>query len=134
MQHNRKSFPSLFLIILLSFSARAEDAPAFTAEQVAGGEQVYKELCQICHGSTLANGQFGTPLRGAFFRNNWKGKSLGELLKFTYESMPPENVMGLPLEQYAEVLAFILEANDLAPGEMAMPGDYEALMGVMLPW
>lgn len=134
MKHRYIRLPALLLTILSSSFVRAEDSPAFTAEQVAGGEEVYKELCQICHGSTLANGQFGTPLRGAFFRNNWKGRSLGELLKFTYESMPPENVMGLPLEQYAQVLAFILEANDVAPGEVAMPGDYGALMTVMLPW
>jgi cytochrome c5 len=107
---------------------------SFSAEQVEAGNAIYKETCQLCHGTTLGNGQFGTPLRGNYFRKKWGGKSLGELLQFTLESMPPDNKGGLAPEQYAAAVAFILSRNDLAPGAAPMPADPAALQAVPLPW
>lgn len=130
--------PRRFLLLLactalLPAAALGEGIP-FTAGQVERGSGIYKEHCQICHGSTLANGQFGTPLKGAFFRNKWKGKSVGELVKHTYELMPPATPMMFAPEQYAEAIAFILQANGLEPGEEQMSGDFKVLDTIPLPW
>lgn len=107
---------------------------SFTAEQAEAGNALYKESCQLCHGTSLSNGQFGTPLRGSYFRKKWGGKSVGELLQFTLESMPPDNKGGLPAEQYAAAVAYILSRNDIAPGSNALPADAAALQAVPLPW
>ncbi len=107
---------------------------SFSAEQVEAGTAVYKETCQLCHGTSLSNGQFGTPLRGNYFRKKWGGKTLGELLQFTLESMPPDNKGGLPAEQYAAALAYILSRNEVAAGSTAMPADPLVLQAVPLPW
>lgn len=120
--------------IIFAPSTQAQEAIAFTAEQVANGESIYKETCQICHGNRLSNGQFGTPLRGSFFRNNWKGKTLGELVQNTYEKMPPDNVMSMSMQQYAEVVSFILSRNDIEPGDTPIEGHLESLNIVPLPW
>jgi len=131
-------------LVLLAAAAIAISLPAvqshaqpditFTAAQVDGGRAKYKEVCQICHGSSLANGQFGTPLRGSFFRNNWKGKTLGELQQFMYEKMPPDNVMSLTPEQHTNLLAFILSRNDMMPGETALSSDIKSNNAIALPW
>ena len=113
--------------------ANAQALP-FTADQAEAGSAVYKETCQLCHGTTLSNGQFGTPLRGNYFRKKWGGKSLGELLQFTLESMPPDNKGGLAPEQYAAAVAYILSRNDVAPGTAAMPVDPGRLQDLPLPW
>ncbi len=107
---------------------------SFSAEQVEAGTAVYRETCQLCHGTSLSNGQFGTPLRGNYFRKKWGGKTLGELLQFTLESMPPDNKGGLPAEQYAAALAYILSRNEVAAGDTAMPADPLVLQIVPLPW
>jgi cytochrome c5 len=107
---------------------------SFSADQVEAGTAVYKETCQLCHGTSLSNGQFGTPLRGNYFRKKWGGKTLGELLQFTLESMPPDNKGGLPAEQYAAALAYILSRNEVATGATAMPTDPLVLQTVPLPW
>jgi len=107
---------------------------SFSAEQVEAGSVVYKESCQLCHGTTLGNGQFGTPLRGNYFRKKWGGKSVGELLQFTQESMPPDNKGGLPAAQYAAAVAYILSRNDVQPGDSAMPSAAAQLQTVPLPW
>lgn len=124
----------LATLTLLAWPACAQDGMSFTQEQADAGRAAYRESCQICHGSTLANGQFGTPLRGSFFREKWKGKSLGELQQFMYEKMPPDKVMSLTPEQSANLLAFILARNDLKPGTEPLSGDYRSQMALMLPW
>ena len=126
---------SLFtLFCALSSNTYAQKAIHFTSEQVANGEVIYKEACQICHGNRLSNGQFGSPLRGNFFKNNWKGKSLGELVQNTYEKMPPDNVMSMSIEQSTEVVSFILSRNDIEPGEIPLQTDFESLNLIALPW
>ena len=100
----------------------------FSEEQATNGKTLYRELCQLCHGSSLANGQFGTPLRGSFFRDKWKGKSVGELLQFVYEKMPPDKVMSLDQDQLANLVAYILSRNDLLPGSTALSGDRKGPM------
>ncbi len=128
-------FRSLLAACLLCpITAFAQEALSFTQEQADAGRSAYRDTCQICHGSTLANGQFGTPLKGSFFREKWKGKSVGEMLQFMYEKMPPDKVMTLTPEQRGELLAYILSRNDLMPGTAPLSGDYESQMEVLLPW
>lgn len=121
------------LLLLAALPVQSQEL-SFSAAQVEAGTAVYKESCQLCHGTSLSNGQFGTPLRGNYFRKKWGGKSLGELLQFTLESMPPDNKGGLPAEQYVAALAYILSRNEVAAGAMPMPADPTALQQVPLPW
>ena len=114
--------------------ANAQEEIQFTEEQVGNGETIYRETCQICHGNRLSNGQFGTPLRGSFFRRNWTGKSLGELVQHTWEKMPPDNVESLTWDQVTDVLSFILSRNDLMAGDTPMTTDMETLNAIALPW
>jgi mono/diheme cytochrome c family protein len=127
-------FPVATFAVLVSAEVNAQTSINFTAAQLESGKAKYKEVCQICHGSSLANGQFGTPLRGSFFRDKWKGKSLGELQQFMYEKMPPDNVMSLTPDQHADLLAYILSRNDMMAGETALSSDIKSNNAVMLPW
>lgn len=124
---------SLLGAAALSSLARGQ-APAFTLEQAELGKAVYSAHCQLCHGNNLSNGQFGTPLRGSYFRKKWAGKSLGELLQFTLAEMPPETKGSLPREDYAAALAYILSRNDLEPGGTVLVSEPAALQDVLLPW
>lgn len=120
-------------VTLFPVYTSAQELP-FTAEQSANGKTVYQEHCQLCHGNNLSNGQFGTPLRGSYFRKNWAGKTAAELLRFTREEMPPEAKGSLPDADYAAALAYILSRNDLLPGLKALPDDPATLQSVLLPW
>ena len=126
--------PAALLLAAGLMSTSAAQELSFTQEQVDAGVEVYKATCQLCHGTSLSNGQFGTPLRGSYFRKKWGGKSVGELLQFTLESMPPDNKGGLPAEQYAAALAYILSRNDVGVGMTALPADPAQLNDTPLPW
>lgn len=129
-----KSVSFLFLLLSFVMQTNAQEEIQFTEEQVGNGQSIYRETCQICHGNRLSNGQFGTPLRGSFFRKNWTGKSLGELVQHTWEKMPPDNVESLTWDQVTEVLSFILSRNDLMAGDTPMTTDMDTLNTIALPW
>jgi mono/diheme cytochrome c family protein len=121
-------------LALCSSPLFAQDTLNFTQEQADAGRKFYRDTCQTCHGSTLANGQFGTPLKGSLFHDKWKGKSVGEMEQFMFEKMPPDKVKTLTAEQIAIALAYILSRNDVMPGTKPISGDYKSQMELPLPW
>jgi hypothetical protein len=54
-------------------------SPVFTAAQAEQGRRAYDSNCAVCHGNTLTNGTFGTPLAGLYFRNSWFGRTVRAL-------------------------------------------------------
>ncbi len=112
-----------------SAAARAKPTgppPAFTAEQVANGKKSYESNCAVCHGSTLSNGTFGTPLAGAYFEKKWLGKSVAAFYNKS-ATMPPAAPGSLPQDVYADILAYILEFNGAKPGTKALSAGDESL-------
>lgn len=103
----------------------------FTKQQVDAGQALYKEICQLCHGTTLANAQFATPLKGEAFQDKWKGKTVGELLTFVYEKMPPDKLKSLSTDQYNNAVAFILSKNGISATDTALDTKQSS---VLLPW
>ena len=100
--------------------------PVFTPAQVAAGKTAYEGYCAVCHGSTLVNGTFGTPLAGPYFNKQWRGRPVGELVEKSM-LMPPSAPKSLPPETYANVVAYILEFNGFKPGDAALPPTGESL-------
>jgi len=88
----------------------------------------------LCHGVKLSDAQFGAPLRGAYFQSRWHGRSAAELFLYAQASMPPENPMSLPSGDYADVTAYVLQANAVEPGKQELPADANVLLQMLLPW
>jgi len=120
---------------LLAFATPAlAGGPAFTEDQANRGADLYIENCVKCHGANLSDGQVGAPLRGALFRDKWAGKPLSELMDFMSMTMPPENPGYFYPDEYADMLAYILERNDFKPGDAPLPEEAEALKDMTLQW
>ncbi len=97
---------------------------SFTADQVARGSDIYVERCVQCHGDTLDNGEFGgAPLNGSYFRKHWGGGSVAALVAFMKAKMPPDRPGSLTDQSYAELTAFLLDANDYPKGDKELPAD-----------
>lgn len=105
-------------------SATAQTAgPTFTADQATQGAGLYKANCAQCHGENLNDGQFAPALKGATFAENWGGHKLEELYTRISTTMPPDQAGVMKPEEYAAVVAMILQANGAAPGAAPLPSD-----------
>jgi mono/diheme cytochrome c family protein len=113
--------------------APAATALSFTELQVAQGKTAYEHNCRDCHGSTLDNGEFGgAPLRGSYFRNRWGNGSVANLYAYTKQKMPPDRPGVLSDKIYAELVAYILQANGYEPGVRELPADSTAQQSMSL--
>ena len=101
--------------------------PQFSVAQVAAGKTAYHANCAVCHGSTLTNGTFGTPLAGEYFKTTWFGKTVRALHERAQKTMPPASPGSLPGETYRNVIAYILEVNGFQAGDTPLPSSAEGL-------
>ena len=114
-------------------SRPAGPPPPFSRAQVAAGKTAYDASCAVCHGSTLMNGTFGTPLAGEYFRRQWSGRPVAELFEKSQATMPPSAKSSLPATTYAAIVAYILEVNGGTPGNIELPAGVSHLTGWRIP-
>ena len=97
---------------------------SFTADQVTSGSDIYADRCVQCHGDKLDNGEFGgAPLNGSYFKKHWAGGSVAALVGFMKAKMPPDRPGSLTDQSYAELAAFLLDANEYPKGDKELPSD-----------
>ena len=101
----------------------------YTEEQAAVGAEVFLANCSGCHGAELEGG-FGPQL--APIGEHWHGSSLGALYAFVSSAMPFSAPGSLEPQQYADVLAFVLQQNGYPAGEEPLAPDEEALEAFVL--
>ncbi len=87
----------------------------FTRPQASRGEGRFQQVCAPCHRIREFSGNL--------FRRSWSGSAVGDLFDLIYTTMPDDNPASLPLEEYAEIVAFILRSNDYPGGEEDLPTD-----------
>jgi len=100
--------------------------PRFTGDQVSAGRTTYNSTCAVCHGSTLMNGTFASPLAGEYFRNKWFGQTVRSLYE-KVKTMPPTAPASLPDAAYARIVAYILDRNGFKAGDAPLPSEGKAL-------
>jgi mono/diheme cytochrome c family protein len=104
--------------------AAAAAPVTFTAEQVTRGSDIYSDRCVQCHGDTLDNGEFGgAPLNGSYFSKHWGGGSTAALVGFMKAKMPPDRPGSLTDQSYADLAAYLLDANGYPKGDKELPPD-----------
>lgn len=96
------------------------------AQRVAGQ---YRDVCSECHGERLNGGGMGggAPLRGPVFHNKWSGRPVSALYDYLRARMPQDRPGSLTDQEYADLVALILRANDYPPGFREVPPSSEAL-------
>jgi mono/diheme cytochrome c family protein len=92
---------------------------AYTAEQAAEGEAVFRNMCSSCHPTS----QF----TGAAFQRTWSERPVFALFDQIRLMMPMDNPGGLRDEEYAAVVAYILKLNAFPAGSHPLPAQDSAL-------
>ena len=90
-------------------------AATYSADQALAGKQVYDSTCAHCHPS----GQFD----GATFSNGWKNRRLYDLYSLISNTMPEDRPGSLTDSQYVNVVAYLLQRNQVPSGAAKLSAD-----------
>jgi mono/diheme cytochrome c family protein len=88
----------------------------FTVEEANAGKELYLPLCSSCH---LSVNPHSTPE----FRKKWAGRPLSELYAIMRATMPKNDPASLADEDYAVILAYMLQLNKMPPGKAYLSTD-----------
>lgn len=123
--HLIKLLPCVAILGVYSNTSLAQSPSpgAYTTEQAAAGRDLYARDCAACHMPTLAGAGNSPPLAGMGFLANWRGKPAAELYTRIKSSMPPAGNTALKDDDFASIVAFILQSNDVAAGTQRLTAD-----------
>ena len=102
----------------------------YTVEQAQRGKPLYEQSCAECHGPDLAGGEMSPALVGAEFVWNWNGLSVGDLFERLRVSMPQSVPNSVSRKDKADILAFLLEANEFPTGDTELANRTGMLSGI----
>jgi S-disulfanyl-L-cysteine oxidoreductase SoxD len=122
----------LLCAVLLAQTQRSTKDGVYTDAQAQRGQALYAEQCASCHGAKLDGRGPTPPLAGADFMTNWQGMSVGDLADKVQTSMPADKPASLTPEQTADIVAYMLRANQMPAGNAEMPGNVETLRAIRI--
>ncbi|HXP84307.1 MAG TPA: c-type cytochrome [Bryobacteraceae bacterium] len=93
----------------------------YSAAQAQRGKATFDKECATCHAATL-EGFSGPPLKGRIFMDRWREFNLDVLFENLRTTMPKDFPGTLTEAAYLDVLAYILEANEIpaSPRELTV--------------
>lgn len=115
---------------LVAAASRTTWDGVFTEEQALDGDVVYQERCSTCHGPNLEGGEDAPPLVGTQFSGVWEGRTLADLLSRMQGTMPKDAPGSLGLDDYTNIVAFVLRRNGFPAGTQKLPHDTAALSSI----
>jgi len=108
---------ALLLSLLAGQAVLAQDKTVndgvFTEAQAASGQSVYDSSCKTCHNMR-------------FYRDtlkSWNKQPLSYLWETVMGTMPADNPGSLGLDEYTNVIAYILSENGFPAGEHVLDPD-----------
>ncbi len=104
---------------------------AYTEEQARRGKAGYAQSCSVCHGDDLAGRDPAPALVGSAFMARWGSRNIEALFDKVRTTMPPANPQGLDDQTYADIVSFLMQANDLPAGPAELKTGSGALQSPM---
>ena len=129
----------------------APDAPTTTVwdgvyseAQARRGEQVFKTQCSYCHKDDLSGGFIDDGIgrapalagKRAFdssLAERWGGLTLVDMVATVAATMPQQRPATLSVENYVDVVSYLLSKNDARAGPSDLPANVEALSRIVVP-
>ena len=108
----------------------------YTSAQADRGSRIFSEHCALCHAENMQGGLGGaTALVGPEFQFLWNDKPVGALLVVLRAKMPPGAAGSLSDQEYADIVATILQHNGFpAGGDQELPGDAARTSDILITW
>jgi plastocyanin len=106
---------------------RASSTGGRFAEQAQRGKDEYDKNCGSCHGQDLSGRDPAPALVGDTFELHWLGRSVDDLFARVHSTMPQTNPGSLPPQTCLDIVAFLLQANNISVGNNALTDNAENL-------
>ncbi|HET6841877.1 MAG TPA: cytochrome c [Candidatus Angelobacter sp.] len=107
----------------------------YSSEQAKRGGTLYYSSCSGCHGETLNGGSEdddAPALVGKEFQKAWDGRTVNALFEKISRTMPRDNPAHLTPGGYADLVAYILSANQFPAAKGELPTDAELLKQIRI--
>lgn len=104
----------------------------FSNAQAKRGDALYSQHCAMCHMVDMGGKEPAPELAGDNFLSKWLGHNLGELYTRVSTTMPAGNPGTLKPNEYADLVALLLQANNFKGGAAEMKPDAAALAKVQI--
>ena len=96
----------------------------YSLEQAARGRRKFRQVCSECH--------FVSEFRGPDFESEWQRQTVWDLFRQVVRTMPEDNPGSLTQQTYADVIAYILQLNEYAAGDVELVPSQEAMDAIPL--
>lgn len=115
----------------------------YSEAQARRGEQVFQKECSYCHKDNLSGGFFDDGLgRAPALAGNrafdsslierWGGLTMADMVGTVAATMPQTRPASLTVENYVDVVSYLLMKNEVPAGPSDLPGDVDTLSRIAI--
>ena len=104
----------------------------FTAEQAVRGRQSYRQECEACHLERLRGDGYAPALAGPDYWIRWTTLTVGDMFDAMVTTMPPSAPGSLSGQVYVDIVAYVLERNQIPAGDVELQPDAAALRSIII--
>ena len=115
----------------VAVTANIQDG-VYTNAQARRGDVLYAEHCTLCHLPSMTGKEPAPELAGDMFMSKWEGLSVGDLFIRISTTMPVSNPGILSEDQYADMVALLLQANNFPAGKEELKTDQDYMDGIRI--
>jgi mono/diheme cytochrome c family protein len=104
---------------------RSSQTGVYTESQATAGKATFDLRCAGCHVTAVR-------MTGPDFRKAWQGQTVWKFFATVRETMPSDNPGSLTDQQYADVIAHLMQASRMPAGTTALPTDSATLSKIRM--
>jgi mono/diheme cytochrome c family protein len=104
----------------------------YTTQQATRGSALYQSKCASCHNADLSGTGTAPALAGSDFLSNWVSRPVAALFSIIRASMPSDQPGTLTAQQTADLIAYLLKANQFPAGKAELPADADRLKNIAI--
>jgi quinoprotein glucose dehydrogenase len=104
----------------------------YTEAQAKRGHETYTRHCESCHQPDLRGLDCNPSLVGEAFARRWIGQSVGDIFLKVQTTMPSDGAASLSAQEYADVVSYVLSANQFPVGQVELPPDSTKLNPIIV--
>jgi mono/diheme cytochrome c family protein len=116
---------------------RTTNDGVYTEAQAARGKELYNKHCATCHeedlsGKAISDSETAKALKGDRFLGDWIDVSVADFFSKTKTTMPMQTPGSLAAQEYVDMIAYILKANNFPAGQQELPPAVDALKAITI--